>query len=39
MGFKEAEAGHALEIVRERSTGGTAPPIETLLREALSVLA
>jgi hypothetical protein len=39
MGFKEGEARHALEFVRERWTGGRTPPMETLLREALSVLA
>jgi 5-methylcytosine-specific restriction endonuclease McrA len=39
LGFKEGEARHALEIVTERWTVGDTPPIETLLREALSVLA
>ena len=39
MGFKEGEVRRALEIVAERWEDGTTPPIETLLRETLSVLA
>jgi hypothetical protein len=37
MGFKEGEARRALTIVEER-TGGVAPPIEAVLRQALSLL-
>jgi 5-methylcytosine-specific restriction endonuclease McrA len=38
MGFKDGEARRALEIVEERCAGSE-PPIETVLRDALSVLA
>jgi hypothetical protein len=39
MGFKDGEARHALEVVTGRLAVGPAPPIEILLRQALSVLA
>jgi hypothetical protein len=39
MGFKEGEARYALEVVTRRLASGPAPPIEILLRHALSVLA
>jgi 5-methylcytosine-specific restriction endonuclease McrA len=39
MGFKDGEARHALEMVTRRLPRGPAPPIEILLRHALSVLA
>ncbi|HEV3193028.1 MAG TPA: HNH endonuclease signature motif containing protein [Polyangiaceae bacterium] len=39
LGFKDAEARHALEVVAERWASRPPPPIETRLRDALSVLA
>jgi 5-methylcytosine-specific restriction endonuclease McrA len=39
MGFKDAEARRAIETVSRQRTDGPAPPIETLLCEALRVLA
>jgi 5-methylcytosine-specific restriction endonuclease McrA len=39
MGFKDGEARRALEMVTRRLAGAPAPPIEILLRHALSVLA
>ena len=38
MGFKDAEARRALAMVEQR-WAGLPPPIETILREALSELA
>jgi hypothetical protein len=39
MGFKDREARRALAIVEERRPNSRSPPLEALLREALSVLA
>jgi 5-methylcytosine-specific restriction endonuclease McrA len=39
MGFKESEARHALEVVARGRAEGAAPPLEAILRQALSLLA
>jgi len=39
MGFTDPEVRRALAVVEQRRAGSPPPPIETLLREALSVLA
>ena len=39
MGFKDREARRALAIVEQRPPNVRPPPVATLLREALSVLA
>jgi hypothetical protein len=39
LGFNDAEARRAIEVVTHRSSEGPAPPLEALLRQALAVLA